>query len=174
MWPRKGLFYIVPAPFRPSACNRPVGTVSAPFRHRFGHLLFLDLFLDEPHSATTCPAITPKILIEQDALRLNKTDTFPTSDIPRLGFCNRALTAANKLVSNFPAAKFLGETPVVAARAWVAFTCDVQVRDATRVGFGRVPYLTPKDAKCDRSCVSRDPPGRMCRKAKRGSGSALC
>ena len=56
--------------------------------------------------------------------------------------CTRALTAANKVDSNFLAAKLLGETRAVAARAWVARSCDVQARDATRAGFGRVPYLT--------------------------------
>ena len=42
------------------------------------------------------------------------------------------------------AAKFLGEAPVAAARAWVARTCDVQVRDVTWVASGRVPYLTQR------------------------------
>ena len=56
--------------------------------------------------------------------------------------CTRALTAASKVDSNFLAAKLLGETWAVAARAWVARSCDVQARDATRAGFGRVPYLT--------------------------------
>ena len=32
----------------------------------------------------------------------------------------------------------------MAARAWDARSCDVQVRDATRACCGRVPYLTLK------------------------------
>ena len=62
--------------------------------------------------------------------------------------CTRALTAANKVDSNFLAAKLLGETRAVAARAWVARSCDVQVRDVTRVACGRVPYLALRFCCC--------------------------
>lgn len=37
----------------------------------------------------------------------------------------------------------MAETRAVAAQAWVARSCDVQARDATRAGFGCGPYRSP-------------------------------